>query len=190
MRFVCAAVRRTVSLCRDRILHWDRRIVHAIGDSQRMSRLERLFMAVTTLGDGYIWAILALGMLILGGRADRLNVAIGTVVTVTNIAIFRTIKKHAARGRPETNAVPRLRTRIDGFSFPSGHATTAFGLAWIVSNSYPSLGVRLSIYFVAATIALSRVIVREHYPLDILGGAMLGSAIAAALFPLLTYLLF
>jgi len=190
VRGVCDAVRETASRFRDRILHWDRRIVDAIGDSERMSRIERLFMALTILGDGYIWAILGLGLLILGGTTDRLNVLIGTLVTVSNIGIFRVIKKHTARVRPETDAAPRLRTRIDGFSFPSGHATTAFGLAWVVSNSYPSLGVRLSIYFVAASIAISRVIVREHYPLDILGGAMLGSAVAAALYPLLTFLLF
>ncbi len=147
-------------------------------------------MVVSYLGDGYIWAVLALGLLVFGGRVDRLNVAIGTAVTVTNIAIFRIIKRHAARGRPETNGVSRLRTRIDGFSFPSGHATTAFGMAWVVSNSYPWLGVRLSIYFVATTIALSRVIVREHYPLDILGGAILGSAIAAAVYPFLAMLFF
>jgi undecaprenyl-diphosphatase len=83
-----------------------------------------------------------------------------------------------------------LRTRIDGYSFPSGHATTSFGLAWVVANSYPHVAVQTSIYVVAATIAFSRVFVREHYPLDILGGAILGSAVAAVLFPFLTGLFF
>jgi undecaprenyl-diphosphatase len=187
---VRCAVRRRMSSWAETILHWDRRMVHAIGESSRFNRLERTFMTVTYLGDGYIWAALALALLIFGNSIDRRYVGIGFLVTVANIAIFRIIKTLTGRIRPESTEVVRFRTRIDGYSFPSGHATTSFGLAWVVFNCYPYVAVQTSVYVVAATIAFSRIIVREHYPLDVLGGAILGSAVAAALLPLLMLLFF
>lgn len=185
-----ATFRNRLSSWIDSVLHWDRRMVHKIGESRKLNKLERMFMTATTLGDGYIWASLALGLLLFGGAVGRRYVGIGFGITVANIAIFRLIKTVTGRVRPENTATGRLRTRIDGYSFPSGHATTSFGLAWVVSNCYPNVAVQTSVYVVAATIAFSRVFVREHYPLDVLGGAILGSAVAAALFPLLTHLFF
>jgi undecaprenyl-diphosphatase len=165
-------------------------MVHAIGENRKLDKFDRMFVTATFLGDGYIWAALGLGLLLFGGSADRLHVGIGFVVTVANIAIFRLIKMLTGRVRPETAAEARLRTRIDGYSFPSGHATTSFGLAWVIFNCYPHVAVQTSVYVVAAIIAFSRVVVREHYPLDVLGGAILGSIVAVSLFPLLTRLLF
>jgi undecaprenyl-diphosphatase len=176
----------------DSLLHWDRRMVHAIGESRKLSRFDRMFVTATFLGDGYLWLSLALGLLVFGGNVDRRYVGIGFLVTVTNIVIFRIIKTMTGRVRPENteDKAERLRTRIDGYSFPSGHATTSFGLAWVVFNCYPYVAVQTSVYVVAAMIAFSRIVVREHYPLDVLGGAVLGSAVAASLFPVFTRLLF
>ena len=185
-----SAFRNRLSSWIDSVLHWDRRMAHTIGESRKLNKLERMFTTATALGDGYIWASLALGLLVFGGAVGRRYVGIGFAVTVSNIATFRLIKTVTGRVRPETTTVARLRTRIDGYSFPSGHATTSFGLAWVVFNAYPHVAVQTSVYVVAATIAFSRVFVREHYPLDVLGGAILGSAVAAALFPLLARLLF
>ena len=187
-----SVIRQRLSGWFDSVLHWDRRMVHTIGTSRKLNRLDRMFVTATFLGDGYIWATLALGLLVFGGTADRRYVGIGFAVTVANIVIFRFIKTLTGRIRPENTDVKeeRMRTRIDGYSFPSGHATTSFGLAWVVFNCYPHVAVQTSVYVVAATIAFSRVVVREHYPLDVLGGAILGSAVAALLFPLFTNLFF
>ncbi|MFC2095376.1 phosphatase PAP2 family protein [Candidatus Bipolaricaulota bacterium] len=187
---VGSAVRRRIVSWFDSLLHWDRRMAHAVGESRNLNKLDRMFMTATFLGDGYIWASLGVGLLVFGGPVGRRYVGIGIGVTVINIAIFRLIKTLTGRIRPETTATPRLRTRLDGYSFPSGHATTSFGLAWVVSNCYPHVAVQTSVYVVAATIAFSRVFVREHYPLDVLGGAILGSAVAASLLPFLTRLVF
>jgi undecaprenyl-diphosphatase len=187
-----SSLRRRMTDGFDSLLHWDRRMVHAIGESRKLSRFDRMFVTATFLGDGYLWLSLALGLLVFGGNVDRRYVGIGFLVTVTNIVIFRIIKTMTGRVRPENteDKAERLRTRIDGYSFPSGHATTSFGLAWVVFNCYPYVAVQTSVYVVAAMIAFSRIVVREHYPLDVLGGAVLGSAVAASLFPVFTRLLF
>lgn len=172
----------------DETLHWDRRAVHAIAEHPALRRFARMFVTATYLGDGYLWGGLGLGLILFGRSVDRINVLIGLAITIVNVAVFRLIKVLIGRLRP-MNDLPRLRSRIvDGYSFPSGHATTSFGLAWVVARSYPLLVVQIAVYVVAATISFSRVYVREHYPLDVLGGAILGSLVAVSLYPLFTWL--
>jgi undecaprenyl-diphosphatase len=64
-------------------------------------------------------------------------------------------------------------------SFPSGHAATSFACATILTLAFPRLVVPL--YVLAAAIAFSRVYVGVHYPFDLVGGALLGVAVATAL---------
>jgi undecaprenyl-diphosphatase len=61
------------------------------------------------------------------------------------------------------------------YSFPSGHATVSFACAVVLAAAVPRLAVPL--YVLAAAIAWSRVVTGVHYPLDVLGGALLGIAV-------------
>ena len=64
-------------------------------------------------------------------------------------------------------------------SFPSGHAATSFACAALLAWLTPLPKVPL--FALAALIAFSRVYNGVHYPLDVLGGAALGLAVATAL---------
>jgi undecaprenyl-diphosphatase len=64
-------------------------------------------------------------------------------------------------------------------SFPSGHAATSFAAATMLSFAFPRFAPFL--YVLAAAVAFSRVYVGVHYPLDVIGGAILGTLIAVAL---------
>lgn len=63
-------------------------------------------------------------------------------------------------------------------SFPSGHAASAFAAAGVVAALHPRL--RAAALGLAALVAVSRVYLGVHYPSDVLAGAVLGLAIAAA----------
>jgi undecaprenyl-diphosphatase len=65
-----------------------------------------------------------------------------------------------------------------GWSFPSGHATTAF--AGAVALSYLWRRAAPLFFLLAAAIAFSRVYVGVHYPGDVLAGAALGSLVGLA----------
>ena len=64
-------------------------------------------------------------------------------------------------------------------SFPSGHASSSFACALVLARFAPRLTIPL--FVLAALIAVSRVYVGVHYPLDILAGAVLGTVLATAL---------
>ncbi|HEX9351148.1 MAG TPA: phosphatase PAP2 family protein [Gaiellaceae bacterium] len=64
-------------------------------------------------------------------------------------------------------------------SFPSGHAATSFACATLLAWLTPLP--RVPLFVLAALIAFSRVYDGVHYPLDVVGGAVLGLLVATAL---------
>lgn len=162
---------------------WDERMVRRISEARPLQPLARLFITASYLGDGYLWGGLGLGLILFGRQSDRTNVLIGVGITFVNVAIFRFLKLLFARRRPNTHdATGRFRS-IDSYALPSGHATTSFGLAWLVSVTYPHPLAVAFVYLAAATISFSRIFVREHYPLDVIIGAGIGTLTSALLLP-------
>ena len=80
------------------------------------------------------------------------------------------------------------RTRPEGpaYGFPSGHATAAaayFGaLIYLAEGLRPRVRTTVRIFAVAmiVLVGLARVILRAHWPSDVLGGLALGLALASA----------
>jgi len=172
------------------ILQWDRETLQTISEHPHLNRLSRIFVIATYMGDGYLWGGLALGLILFGRPIDRTYVLMGVGVLIVSITIFRLFKLLFARPRPIL-VVFGLRSRfLDTYSFPSGHATTSFALAWVIFSCYPNIFAQLAIYLAAITISLSRVYMQEHYPLDVICGALLGSFTAIYLLPLFERFLF
>ena len=64
-------------------------------------------------------------------------------------------------------------------SFPSGHTATAFAGATVLSALVPRAAP--AFYVLAAAIGYSRLYVGVHWPLDVLGGAVVGVVTALLL---------
>jgi glycosyltransferase 2 family protein len=71
------------------------------------------------------------------------------------------------RGRPQA-----------GLGFPSGHAAVAAALATAVTPRIPAVG-RRAVWGSVVGVAIARMYVGAHLPVDVLGGVALGSAISS-----------
>jgi len=109
-------------------------------------------------------------------RAWRLATAAVGGGYVLNTAIKFTVR----RRRPSLPGLPPLTSTPSGLSFPSAHTTTSVLAAALYSElSLPAA----PLYALAGAFAYSRIYLGVHYPSDLIGGALLGSAIAHLLRP-------
>jgi undecaprenyl-diphosphatase len=89
------------------------------------------------------------------------------------------IKPLVGRLRPCQGFPPEeihLLVGCGGLGFPSSHAVNNFGVATMFAMYFPKIKVWL--YTCASLVALSRIVVGVHYPADIVGGALIGIAVA------------
>jgi undecaprenyl-diphosphatase len=147
----------------------------------RAPRWIRLWMIlVTRMGDGWLWYGLGIMMLLFGGPQRFSAVGAAACAAVSCILAFMALKRLSQRPRP-CQIEPHCWSRIlppDRFSFPSGHTMTAFSIALVVSYFYPSLEGPL--FFLALSIALSRIVLGMHFLSDVLAGMVLGVALGCA----------
>ncbi|MBL7920262.1 MAG: phosphatase PAP2 family protein [Bacteroidia bacterium] len=66
------------------------------------------------------------------------------------------------------------RDEVGTASFPSGHTTSAFASATVLSLSYKKWYVTIPAYAYAGLMGYSRMRLGVHYPSDVLGGMVLG----------------
>lgn len=112
------------------------------------------------------------------GLIIALVLALGVILSDQISATF--IKEWVGRLRPcKTMDVNLLVNCGSGKSFPSAHATNNFLAASILSFYFRKW--RYLFYLIAGLIALSRVFVGVHYPIDITVGGILGFTIGSIL---------
>lgn len=163
-----------------------------VSESCITRRFSRYLVAATYFGDGYLWGLAGLTLILFGGDKGHNYVLIGLSVSIVNIAIFRFVKTLMERPRPVSLRSRPLKYRlVDDFSFPSGHATVAFGIAYVLAVAYSGFWwAWFGAYVASFIIGLSRIFVREHYPSDVIGGAIIGTLVAAILLPLFSSVVF
>lgn len=141
-------------------------------------RAERALAAYSRLGEhGALWLALgAVGALTAPNRERRARWLRGTRVVSAAYGLNYAVKLVVHRRRPELPGLPPLTKTVSALSFPSAHSTTSFAAAWAFSDLVPST----VLYAAASGFALSRPYLGVHYPSDVIAGAVLGTAIAAA----------
>jgi undecaprenyl-diphosphatase len=150
---------------------------------------DRVFYGASAVGDhGLIWLILGALRGLRGGArhqhlraAARVGIGVGVESALVNLGIkslFRRKRPAWDLGRPMHLRRPRTS------SFPSGHATSAYTAAALLSDQDR---LKPLYYLIAAIVAWSRVYVRIHHASDVVAGIAIGvglGKLGKKLFPL------
>jgi undecaprenyl-diphosphatase len=153
---------------------------------QRMNRwraprwIRYWMIAATRMGDGWLWYGLGGMLLLFGGEQRFAATGAAGSAAIVGVLVFKVLKRLSQRPRP-CQYEPHCWSKMlppDKFSFPSGHTMTAFSIALVVSYFYP--GLQWPLFFLAASIAVSRIVLGMHFLSDVLAGGVLGVALGCA----------
>lgn len=134
--------------------------------------LDFVMPVITKIGDGPFLFVIAVLLLLWGDRKTKFASVLMLSSMTVSYYVVRLIKNFLERPRPFI-VLPDVNTifTIGGFSFPSGHATMAFALAYIFTGRFRRGYI---FYSLAAIISFSRIYLGFHYISDIAAGALLG----------------
>lgn len=142
-------------------------------------------IAATRAGDGWLWYLCGVAVLLFGGPDRLIPVAAAGSAALVGTGLFMSLKKLSGRRRP-CEIEPHVWATLlppDQFSFPSGHTITAFSVAVSLASFYPAF--LAALLFCALSIAASRILLGMHFLSDVVVGALLGTGLG-----LVSHLLF
>jgi membrane-associated phospholipid phosphatase len=145
--------------------------------------LNKFMVWLTEYGREAFWAITIILLFIFGGLSGKKTAIVLVLAFIVLIPIGFAAKEIVHRPHP---TIPEsdflLAQDPNEYSYPSGHATiVSAGAAVALSlfrDSKRKLAISLALAAEAALVCISRVYVGGHYPLDVLGGILLGVGIS------------
>ncbi|MDQ2841527.1 MAG: phosphatase PAP2 family protein [Acidobacteriota bacterium] len=135
-------------------------------------------IAASRAGDGWLWYLIGLSVLLFGGDARLTAIASAGSAALIGIGLFKLLKQLSGRRRP-CEIEPHCWATLlppDQFSFPSGHTITAFAVSIALAEFYPAL--LPALLFCSLSIAASRILLGMHFLSDVIVGAILGAGLA------------
>ena len=158
------------------VLSWIKHFYAANPGAEHVDHVIR--QPIRILSHGTTLFVLSLCLYLFGGRIHRALSDAGKTLFLGLISagISVQIVKHLiGRARPSVTydsvfIGPSVKYAYD--SFPSGHTTSAFCLAFIFSEFFPKY--RAVFYLFGVIVGLYRIDGLSHFPSDVLAGALLG----------------
>jgi undecaprenyl-diphosphatase len=172
------------------LLAWDERAFLAINNGLGTPALDEVMRSLSYIGEGLPLAVILLCCAFIGDRTGvKARIAFLAGGVLSGAIAVHIAKIAVARPRPIPAFAERVKqgavaVRVVGApprghtSWPSGHSQGAFGAALVLGELFRRL--RWPLLAAAALVALSRVYVGAHFPLDVLSGAIVGAAAAGA----------
>jgi len=139
---------------------------------------ENTWAFLTILSDGIVTAILLLPFI----RRKPEIIWAGIIAGLSFTVVSEILKANMEVSRPPRVFAPGefilIGPKYNRHSFPSGHAAMIMTIAAIFTFYVRPVWLRLLVMVSGTTIALSRIVVGVHWPLDVLIGSFLGWVLA------------
>ena len=144
--------------------------------------LNELMIWMTLYGREIVWIVVIIVFFVFGGwLGKKIAVTIGLSILVLTFLV-PVIKNLVERPRPLVPQADFLLAADKEYAFPSGHATiVAAGVAVVLTlyrGSARRTFISIILSFEVVLVCVSRVYVGAHYPLDVLGGILLGIGVS------------
>ena|SRR3990167_4104214 len=154
----------------------DKELIKEIGKELKSPAIKR-FLKILTESGSTVGALVIIGFIAAFSDTKALYAMIP--VYFFQLAVVEVTKKYFNRNRPNGAIKNILNMKISGGSFPSGHTSNVFTLAFLISNYYStSILTTTALFSMAGLIGLSRVLLGKHYIGDVAAGAMFGTALS------------
>lgn len=158
------------------------------------SYVDNIMLMITLYGREIFWPIVLIMLFIFGGKIGKKTAVIAAISMLLLMPLVSVIKDVIDRPRPNVSGVETFPVSADTFSFPSGHATiVSAGLATVsimFRGNMKRTVLFVGLTFEAALVCFSRIYVGVHYPLDVVGGILLGTGFSFLLVGLTQSFLF
>lgn len=158
------------------------------------SFVDNIMLMITLYGREIFWPIVLIMLFIFGGKIGKKTAVIAAISMLLLMPLVSVIKDVIDRPRPNVSGVETFPVSADTFSFPSGHATiVSAGLATVsimFRGNMERTVLFVGLTFEAALVCFSRIYVGVHYPLDVVGGILLGTGFSFLLVGLTQSFLF
>ncbi|HEV2875762.1 MAG TPA: phosphatase PAP2 family protein [Nitrososphaeraceae archaeon] len=146
--------------------------------------MDQFMILVTQFGRELVWPITIVVLFIFGGDTGKRAAIIMALVMITLIPIGILSKEIVARPRPFIPNTEVILAADSQYAYPSGHsmivaAGATVALAELYRNSSARMkAVAVALALEASVVCFSRIYVGAHYPLDVLGGILLGAGMS------------
>lgn len=140
--------------------------------------VDRVFLTASEVGDfSMIWQVVNVVRGVVTHHYAQM-LLFAALLGAESLVVNQGIKRLFRRVRPTETGDPRYQVRTPRTSsFPSGHASSAFYAASILTAW--SGWVSAPVWFaLALVVAVSRAFVRIHHASDVVGGAVVGAVLA------------
>jgi undecaprenyl-diphosphatase len=137
---------------------------------------------LTNYGREVFWPVAIILLFVLGGWTGKKTAVVIALSMIVLVPIGVIAKDAVARPRPIIPKSDYLIAADSEFAFPSGHAlivSAGATVALLLFNNTPrKLVISIALTVEAALVCISRVYIGGHYPLDVVGGILLGVGVA------------